>query len=180
MLTITTLEKKVHNRNGFDCGVEELNKFLREKASSGAERFISGTKVLTDDEKPSEIIGFYTLSYSEIKAPEGSKLYKGYPSPLPVLRLCRMAVSSAFQRQEFGTQLLIHVISEFVRCAAEGLGQAPLIGIVVDAKADAQGFYEKFGFLPVDPAHPGLLWLPTKTCMQLMENSAHDPTTESA
>ena len=49
--------------NTFDCGNDELNTFLKQKALLNQERMLGGTTLMVDDEKSSNfIIGYYTLS----------------------------------------------------------------------------------------------------------------------
>ncbi len=166
MLEIQTLDKNIHNRNGFDCGDEALNKFLREQASSGSKRYLSRTKVLVDNQNLSEIVGFHTLSYSESSAPVESNLYKRYPYPLPILLLNRMAVDIKYQGQRIGEQLLLDVINQTARVELEGLAPAPVIGLLVDAKDGKERFYTKYGFSPVDTKDPLRLWLPISICIE--------------
>lgn len=167
MLEMQTLDKNIHNRNGFDCGEEVLNKFLREQASSSSKRYLSRTKVLVDKQKQSEIIGFYTLSYSETSAPFESNLYKRYPHPLPILLLNRMAVDLRFQGQRIGEQLLLDVINQAARVELERLAPAPVIGLLVDAKEGKQSFYQKYGFASLESKEPFRLWLPIDTCIEV-------------
>lgn len=162
-----TLDKNIHNRNGFDCGEKALNKFLREQASSGSKRYLSRTKVLIDSQNPSEIVGFHTLSYSESSAPVQSNLYKHYPHSLPILQLNRMAVDIKYQGQRIGEQLLLDVINQTARVELEGLAPAPVIGLLVDAKEGKEGFYTKYGFTLVDAKDPLRLWLPINTCIEI-------------
>lgn len=52
-----------HNRKSFDCGDDEVNLFLREKALQDHERDLSRTMVLSaeDDASPKPVIGYHTL-----------------------------------------------------------------------------------------------------------------------
>ena len=52
---------RAHNRAGFDCGEDQLNTFLRNIAHQNLKKGLSRTFVLTDNQKPTEILGFYTL-----------------------------------------------------------------------------------------------------------------------
>lgn len=171
MLEIQTLNKSIHNRNRFDCGEEALNKFLREQASSGSKRYLSRTKVLVDSQNPSDIIGFHTLSYSEASAPVESNLYKHYPHPLPILLLNRMAVDVKHQGKRIGEQLLLDIINQTARVELEGLAQAPIIGLLVDAKEGKASFYIKYGFTLVNPKNPLRLWLPIGTCIEIYKTA---------
>ena len=86
---------KSHDRDGFDCGSEPLNLFLKQTARQHAERGISRTFVLVDEAAavPKPIHGFFSLNICQIKsgklAPaEAKKL----PRDVSGVRLGRLAV----------------------------------------------------------------------------------------
>ena len=73
-----------HNRQGFDCGNADLNRYLRDTARQHSEKGISRTFVLVDEENSSEILGFFTLASREIlveKLPEKYAKKVSKPSP---------------------------------------------------------------------------------------------------
>jgi GNAT superfamily N-acetyltransferase len=70
------------------------------------------------------------------------------PSPLPVLVLARMGVSTPRQRTGLGERPLAKVLS----LAASLSRDVGCVGVVVDAKHEARGFYERFDFV----------WLPNQ------------------
>ena len=61
---------KSHDRDGFNCGSEPLNLFLKQTARQHAERGISRTYVLVDENAvaPKPIIGFFALNLCQIKS----------------------------------------------------------------------------------------------------------------
>ena len=61
---------KTHDRDGFDCGSEPLNLFLKQTARQHAERGISRTFVLVDEAAaaPKPIIGFFSLNICQMKS----------------------------------------------------------------------------------------------------------------
>lgn len=164
------LDKNTHNREAFDCGTQRLNLFLRDQACSAASRNLSRTRVLIDDQNPSEIIGFHTVTYNEVSPPVDSKLYKKYPHKIPALLLSRLAVDVKHQGKGHGEHLLLEVICMTARAEIEGLAPAPVIGLVVDAKNGKNGFYEKYGFQIMDPDAPDRLWLPIGTCIEILNH----------
>lgn len=166
-MKIELLNKSTHQREAFDCGVEELNKFLCEQASSAAIKNISRTKVLVDEQQPSEIVGYFTLSYNEVMGPKESKLYKKYPHKLPVFLLSRLATDIKFQGQGHGEYMLLDAICAVARTEIEQNNPAPVIGMVVDAKPGKDDFYKKNGFLVMDNDNPLRLWLPIGTCIDI-------------
>jgi len=64
-LKIETLTRE-HNRDAFDCGNHELNRYLRNTARQHIDKGISRTFVLVEKSNPTEILGFFTLASCEI------------------------------------------------------------------------------------------------------------------
>lgn len=159
MPEITALSKK-HDRAGFDCGVPELNVFLKVTARQHGDKGISRTFVLSEPDN-AVIMGFFTLTLCEIRAEKLPTGYaKKYPKHgLPAVRLARLAVSRKHQGKKYGEILLTEAIHRTVLIAE----QAGVIGLFVDAKNDsARAFYERYGFVAL-PNQPLQLFLPTET-----------------
>lgn len=156
------LLSKGHDRDGFDCGSEPLNLFIRQTARQHAERGISRTFVLVEDAAlaPKQILGFFSLNICQIRsesltAEESRRL----PREVAGVRLGRLAVSLAHQHQGIGRVLLVAAMGKFL----DIFNSAGGIGLFVDAKdQDAKRYYEKFGFLEL-PSNPLQLFLPVKT-----------------
>src|SRR5207237_1166419 len=68
--------------------------------------------------------------------------------PLPVLRLARLAVDERHQGWGVANALLRAVFTLAQRMAAD----VGCLGVIVDAKPEAVGFYEKLGFMVVEAA----------------------------
>ena len=153
---------KAHDREGFDCGSEALNLFLKQTARQHAERGISRTFVLVDEDAaaPKPILGFFSLNICQIKSEsltpgEARKL----PRDVSGVRLGRLAVAKERQRQGIGRALLVAAMGKFIEILNTGGG----IGLFVDAKdQDAKCYYEQFGFVPM-PSNELELFLPVKT-----------------
>jgi ribosomal protein S18 acetylase RimI-like enzyme len=158
---------KSHDRDGFDCGSEPLNLFLKQTARQHAERGISRTFVLVDEDAsaPKAIIGFFSLNLCQIKSEslspdEARKL----PRNVSGIRLGRLAVAKAHQRQGIGKILLVAAMGKFM----EIFNTAGGIGLFVDAKdQDAKHYYEQFGFVAL-PSNELELFLPVKTIQEAM------------
>ena len=98
---------RTNNRKLFDCGDEEVTRFLREKALQDQERDLSRTMVLIDSpENPQTIIGYHTLVMSQVRQEEipddKPKITRG----IPVILLGQIGIDSAFQGRGFGDLLL--------------------------------------------------------------------------
>ena len=169
MLKIKTL-KKNHDRAGFDCGTDELNKYLRRTARQHLEKGMSRTFVFVDDTNPTKIIGYYTLAACEIQVEKLPRKYsKKYPPKSPAAKLARLAVLRNKQRQGFGTLMMVNAI-ERILLVSKNLG---IIGFFVDAKnEEAKYYYTQFGFIPL-PDNPLELFLPIATLQQAYESLVH-------
>ena len=104
------LDKK-HDRNSFDCGVEEFNHFLKKHARKHQQYHASTTWVLlAEDEKT--ILGFYTFLISRIKQdilPQA--LTKRHPPhDLPIIHLGRLARDLCARGKGVGELLLLDVL----------------------------------------------------------------------
>jgi ribosomal protein S18 acetylase RimI-like enzyme len=158
---------KSHDRDGFDCGSEPLNLFLKQTARQHAERGISRTFVLVEEAAPAPkpIIGFFSLNICQIKSEsltpqEAKKL----PRDVAGVRLGRLAVAKTYQRQGIGKTLLVAAMGKFI----EIFNSAGGIGLFVDAKdQDAKRYYEQLGFVSL-PSNELELFLPVKTIQEAL------------
>lgn len=133
-----------HDRDGFDCASEPLNLFLKQTARQHASRGISRTFVLVDEEaaRPKPILGFFSLNLCQPRAeslpPEEARKL---PRDVSGVRLGRLAVATACQRQGIGQLLLVAAMGKFI----EIFNAAGGIGLFVNAKdAKAKAYYERF------------------------------------
>lgn len=158
------LDRNIHNRNDFDCGIDILNNFLKTKANKEMKQNLNTTYVFTTNEEFSlkPIFGFYTLSTSSlILSSVPSHLTRHVPSSyqLPTAKIGRLARDKNYPG--IGSLLLKDALFRILRIS-ENMG---IYGIEVDAKDEAaKTFYENYGFLTlVDD--PYLLFMPIKTVM---------------
>jgi GNAT superfamily N-acetyltransferase len=151
---------RAHRREHFDCGNGELNEYLRHTARQHAEKGLSRTEVLVEEGEPDDILGFVTLSLTEVSTDSLPPRYaKKYPPKAHGVRLARLAVAKKRQREGIGALLMAHALESALQVA----GRTGLIGLFVDAKdAAASGYYRRFGFLPL-PDDPERLFLPLAT-----------------
>jgi GNAT superfamily N-acetyltransferase len=133
-----------HDRAGFACGSDPLDKYLREQATQDMRRRTSACYVAID-EKTRAIAGYYTLAAGSVPLTDLSeamaKKLPRYPL-VPVARVGRLAVSLAFQKRQLGAALLWDA---GLRAVQSGMG---VFALVVDAKDEtAAAFYEHHGFV---------------------------------
>ncbi len=165
-LSVSCLDKSLHDRKAFDCGDAALNDFLRTKAARHQDQRVSRTFVLADESAPERVLGFYTLSNGQIARQE---LRPGEARTLPrhpitAVMLARLAVDRDHQGRNFGLWLLMDAVK---RCALVGR-QSGVYALVVDAKhAKAQAFYTRHGFIPIE-GKPLSLYLPMETAIKAL------------
>ena len=148
-----------HDRQGFDCGRQELNNWLRQIARQHQDKGLSKTFVAVREEAPTRICGYYALTLAELEnrhLPEAWR--KKLPRRIPGVRLGRLAVDTQYQGKGLGELLLIDALTRAQRIYTEAGG----IGLFVDAlDAQAAAYYRNFGFEAL-PDNPLLLFLSAK------------------
>lgn len=99
---------RVHNRKSFDCGDEEVTRFLREKALQDHERDLSRTMVLIDTpDSPKRIIGYHTLVMTQVRQEDIPNDRPRITRGIPVILLGQLGVDVNFQGKGFGDILLM-------------------------------------------------------------------------
>jgi len=143
------LDKALHHRAAFDCGVQALNTFLHQHARRGMDTGVSYTWVLPEAGKAKgekkRICAWYTLTIAHVEhADMPSDTAKRLPHyPLPVFVLAQLAVDRQCQHQGLGDVALINALR---RCAQlSQRGKVPSIAVVVDVLSDAaMQFYRRY------------------------------------
>jgi len=135
------------DRARFHSGNIELDRFFARYAGQNQFRHHIGVTYVAVDESGA-IVGFATVAASELMTARLSEAKrKRLPAyPVPVLRLARLAVDER-SRSRGVAQALLRFIFMLAHSTAATVG---CLGVVVDAKPDAVGFYEKLGFIPLD------------------------------
>lgn len=168
-MEITQLDKNKHDRTHFDCEVEALNNFLKKQSSQGNKRELSRTFVLTSEDNPKTIQGYYALASCVIQLdelPEGMR--KHYPNEgVSCALIGRLARDKKFKGQGIGDTLLIDAIKRAV-IASDAV---PTPMIIIDAKTDkVANWYKEFGFVPF-PNEPRKLMLSMKNARTMLKDS---------
>lgn len=171
-LTRVQLDKSVHDRNGFDCGSEELNRFLQQQAAAMNKRGLAKTQVLVDEQNPGEILAYMTVAAAEVAFAQGTKI-PGRSNPpgnvAPALLLARMGVAKQHHGKRLGKHLITALILQTVGCYRHP-ALPSFIGIVVDPKGGVGGYYRQFGFVEFEAADGQTrLFLPLETCLKYAE-----------
>jgi predicted GNAT family N-acyltransferase len=142
---VEELDSKRHDRAGFDCGNEILNRYLGSLAIQHRLKGIATTFVLIDSDQPTRILGYYTLSAATLsleKLTDADR--KGLPAyPIPAVRIGRLAGAASKRGQGLGEMLLQNAVKRILQ-ARSTLG---VYAVVVEAKdSSTEAFYRKYGF----------------------------------
>ena len=142
-----------HKLVSFDCGVPDLNTWLRTSALRNQKENTSRTFVLTENDV---VVAFYCLATAstERESLPNSK-QRNSPRDVPLISLGRLAVAIEFQGLGIGALLLRDAIARSLAATEHVAAKF----MRVDAKDnDVVKFYERFGFT-VDPNNPLTLYL---------------------
>jgi GNAT superfamily N-acetyltransferase len=136
-----------HDRAGFTCGVESLDRYLKTQAGQDVRRKANGVFVLSAADAPARILGYYTLCAMTLPQgdlPEAARRYvPRYPFVSATL-IGRLAVAQDRQGQRFGAILLADALSRAFDSAAT-VGSSMVMVDALDEKA--AGFYAAHGFV---------------------------------
>lgn len=155
-------------RATFSCGVEALDRYLKEQASQDAKRGVALPFVLVSQDR--RLAGYYTLASYGIRADDiPAELTKQLRLPrydvIGATLLGRLARDLSFAGQGVGELLLVDALK---RALYGSRTIAASVGVIVDAKDErAQRFYSKYGFLAPFPDTPRRLFLRMETIEQL-------------
>ena len=153
-----------HDTGPFDCGKEELNRFLKRFALANQRANSAQTYVTTRD---AVVIGYYSLAVGAAEhrfVPP--RVAKGLARhPIPVMVLARLAVDRSEHGQGIGNALLKDALIR----TAQAADIAGIRALFVVAKDDAaRTFHEHFNFDP-SPTDPYHLFLVMKELKKLIQ-----------
>lgn len=164
MLNVEKLDRQ--DRSGFDCGVEELNDWLKTQATQQQKKDNAVTFVALhpDDNR---VVGYYSSLTYRLDLDEAAAAYgvgkRRYP--VPALLLARLAVCQSFQGNRLGELLLLHALHN----ASEVADRVGVEVLVVHAiNKDAAAFYGRYGFTQFAD-HDLHLFMPAKTIRKALE-----------
>lgn len=137
-----------HDTTAFSCGVESLDRWLKQRALKNQATGASRTFVVCDSTR---VVAYYALASSAVAVDAATgHLRRNMPDPIPVVVLGRLAVDHSLQGSGLGRALVRDACLRVI-AAADAIG---IRGVIVHALSDAaQTFYERVGFTssPLDP-----------------------------
>ncbi|MGB6546561.1 MAG: GNAT family N-acetyltransferase [Candidatus Acidiferrales bacterium] len=143
--------RRDHVVEEFDCGRDELNRYLWRYAWQNQQAGAAQTYVGLVGEA---IVGYHTLAVGQVTLEDApARLTKGLARhPVPIMLLARLATDRRWQGQGVGKALLKDAMLRTVQAA----DIAGIRALAVHAKdEEARRFYEHFDFVPspTDPLH---------------------------
>lgn len=137
-----------HDCTDFDCGVSDLNDWLKLLALKNEVRGSSRTYVTCIENR---VIGYYALATGAVtRSAATGKVRRQMPEPIPVMIVGRLAVDSRHQGLGLGYGLLRDALLRTLQIAEEAGIRAVLLHALTE---EAKKFYLRAGFQesPVDP-----------------------------
>ena len=139
--------RKAHGRDGFDCGVDDLNRYIRAVARQDMDRGAAVIYVAVPSGRPTAIAGYYSLSSTGVRLedlPETTRRRLPRYPLVPATLLGRLAVDRGFQGTGLGERLLVDALGRALAASRTVASAA----VVVDAKDDGSAaFYARYGFI---------------------------------
>lgn len=163
------------DRTAFRSGDADLNRFFHRFAGQNQFRHHLGVTYVAVQDR--SVLGYATVAAAHVEIEDlPPAIRRKLPRyPLPVLRLARLAVDQAARGQGVGLQLLRFVL----RLARQMADEYGCVGVVVDAKPEAEAFYAKYGFVAVDAVEGRSDARPVPTPMFLSMRAITDAIGES-
>jgi len=130
-----------HDTESFACGVESLDRWLKQRALKNQATGASRTFVLCEGRR---VLAYYALASNAVAAGEATGRVKGnMPDPVPVVVLGRLAIDQSLQGQGMDRALIRDACLRVI-AAADAIG---IRAMVVHALSeDARAFHERIGF----------------------------------
>ena len=134
-----------HDRSGFTCGKESLDRYFQRQITQDARRHLATPFVMVMPD--GAIAGFYTLSSTALRLsdlPEDvARRLPRYPL-VPATLIGRLAMDRRYHGQGFGSFLFLDALH---RCSRSEVAS---FAVIVDAiDEEARGFYVHHSFLPL-------------------------------
>lgn len=139
-----------HDRSGFNCSDETVDRFLKQSSLQDQKLDLSRTYVLTDGETDATtVIGYFTITPIHITQDVIHNDKPRIKREIPALLLGQLGVDVRFQKRGFGEILLLNAESKAL-IASEIIG---LRAIILDARSESLArWYSGYGYSRVGSA----------------------------
>ncbi|MBW6457560.1 MAG: GNAT family N-acetyltransferase [FCB group bacterium] len=169
MKYITESLNSSHDKENFSCGKDLLDNYFKKQAKQDVKRQLSACFILSDESKE-KVKGYYTLSGNSIPNTSIPSSFKkklsGSYTSIPVILLGRLSVDKQFQGRGIGRLLLLDSLK---RCHETSASIGAFAVIVDPLGAEAEAFYEKYGFIKLPDS--GKMFMAMKTIDKLFNKN---------
>lgn len=143
---IELFDNKRHDIKEFNCGIEGLDKYLKEQAGQETRKKITAVYIIRE-KSSDKVIGYYTLnSYSIELTNLPENITKKLPKykVLPTILIGRLAADSKYQGKRIGEYILLDALNRSYNLSK----QVGSFAVIVESKDQkSRRFYEKYGFI---------------------------------
>jgi len=163
-----------HDVDRFECGREQLDRWLHAYAGQGQRRDTARTFVVCRQGE-TNVAGYYTLVASQVEQKKATGEVRSGTSkhfPIPVCLIARLAVDRSSQGGGLGRSLLLDALQRTERASHSVAMRAVLVHALDE---EAAGFYAHFGFKPAS-ADPLTLMVPLQAVRRILGTTAPSDT----
>jgi predicted N-acetyltransferase YhbS len=156
-----------HQVDHFECGREQLDRWLRAYAGQGHRRDTARTFAVCRQGE-TDVVGYYTLVASQVEQREATaEVQRGTSKhfPIPVCLIARLAVDHSEQGGGLGRSLLLDALQRTEHASRSVAMRAVLVHALDE---EAAAFYARFGFKPVS-AEPLTLMVPLEAVRHTLD-----------
>lgn len=131
-----------HDIDGFSCGVDELDSWLRHHAGSATSRGTARTWVWLDGHD--RVIAYYSLAAHKVaRVDVPARVGRGGPVEIPAVLLAKLALDVSRRGESLGPLLVADALTRVVHATRTVAARL----VVVDALSESvAAFYERLGF----------------------------------
>lgn len=140
--------KRLKGDKTFDCGLDIINRFVRNNLRDKGKADTAAVTVLLDSENDNKLVGFFTISAHSINRDDFSSadLLGRTPKVVSAVKLEMLGVDKAYKGLGLGRELISLAIQKTVHIS-QSIG---CHGMFLTADKDAVAFYENLGFVALD------------------------------
>ncbi len=147
---ISLFDKAKHDRTGFSCGVDLIDKLFKQSISKKIKNNRVRFWCATDES--GILVGFYALlARSVLPDHAGNMAIQSDRNEIPIVYISLVGVDKNHQSQGIGGDLLMHAVRKCVM-VSDNIGVAEIV-LEVERDADVEKrvqFYKRYGFRFVD------------------------------
>jgi ribosomal protein S18 acetylase RimI-like enzyme len=169
---IAPFDAERHDREGFSCGVDQVDNFFRRTANKLSKA--DNLRVFVMEAADGTVMGFYALNahavhFSDLP-PAFARTRPGHGS-IPAAYIAMIGVDRRYAGQGFGGDLLADALKR-IAGAADAVGIAVvMLDVLDDGDASSverrKALYRSYGFQPL-PSNPLRMFLPVATVRRLL------------